>query len=1497
MAIVSDIEIRLRADIARLQTDMTAARRTVDTATAAVSRSVDVLKSAFAGLAAGAGIKEIAGQLIGAQREFDKFNSALITATGSTAAANKAFAALQNFAATTPFDLKQTVDAFLKLRNMGLDPSERALRAYGNTAGALGKSLNQMVEAVADATTGEFERLKEFGIKAAQNGDTVRLTFQGVTTSIGNNAKDIQKYLMALGETKFGGGMELQAKTLDGAISNLGDSWQALLRTVSQSGFGDAANRGVRALSSALDTLSTQIREGGPIIEGLKLAGKLTAMYLAAMAAPAVITAFSSALATVALNLSLIKLELRAGLGLWGLFNTALTGTSVSAALAAGSLTKLQLALSILMGAFAGWDIGKYLDQNFYQARIAGEVFVGEMLKGWENIKYGAEVLWTVIKSGYTSAIGGLKTLFADFVSANAKLLGAFGAKETAKGMQEYADGVRSAAAAQMDLGVQLALLGAAHEKTIELINKETDARSAAAAIQGQISEADRQQTGDALKGIDVKAQATAQALDWYKKTMEASRDSYDQQVLELQAGQELTAEEKKRVEVLNELDRVGKSLGATEKKNIRQYQDALVVLGKTNALRREEPDLRDKRLSEAMSEVDAMDKQTQSLADQVKYYGMTEEAVLKLKAAELERKLQNEAIDQLERNRLSSLLESTQAQIGLQTKLTKMKADTAFWTSLEDAAHQAFLSIQNGGASMWQRLKDSAKTMFFDWLYQMTVRKWIISIGASISGTAGVSGIANAANTVSGASSTMFSVAGIYSAAKAAYAAISGGFEGIAAGVADGVQSIMYATGQSANILTNSAFATQVGSLASAAAGAALGKFIGGKISGQYEIGAHGSASTNVATIAGAILGGPIGGIVGGTIGGLLNRAFGMGSKNVSSTMLQGTLTPTGAAAATVQAWTQSGGWFRSDKSGTDRTALSATQTDAFASTYKAILDVSKVLGDTLGADTAALSTRVQQLNIDLTGLTDEAKQQEAIVKFFAGVGDTIAGEIVPGLQQFQAEGEALSATLQRVATDYATIDVALQSVNKSFGTVGVASIAAREHLISAAGGLDKLVSGLSYFRDNFLTDAEKLAQAQADLQKQMQDLGISSITTEEQFKQYALGLDLTNAAQADLFAKMLQLAPAFKQVTDAADAAAKASADAAAVAAKAASDLAAAKAAEELQRIADNAKLLTGAVDSALAGVSRAVAAQKAKAQSAYEALAAALDASIAATSARISDLQGLSDMLKQRATVGSAAQSAITRQVAAAAIAAAAQVAQQTGVLPAADAIRDAVGALRSDSADNYSSMLEYQRAAAAANNDIANLGSVTDTQLSVAQTSLQVLQQQKDFAKASYDAEIAGLDAQLAKAQEQVDALNGINTSVLSVRDALAAFGSAYTAAAADPTAGAGLATVTAQNKLEGLYQQYLGRSSDATGLAFWTKQATSGTSWSAIEAGFANSDEARARAATLEAAVQKLSTSMEGMQNAMNRTANSTQQLASQFDNVSAGGNALVTVNP
>lgn len=245
MATGSEIKIRITGD----GSDFVNAAGKAQTAARHLSGSVgDIEKSSSSltssisklggALAAAFSASAVTSKLVAIQREFDVMNASLVTMTGSTEKAKVAFSAIQKFAATTPFSLQEVAGAFTKLTSLGLTPSQRALESYGNTASAMGKSLNQFIEAVADASTSEFERLKEFGIKAKKNGDAVALTFQGVTTTVKNSANEITEYLTKIGENEFAGAMEERAKTLDGAISNLADGWDNLFLTVSQKNTG-----------------------------------------------------------------------------------------------------------------------------------------------------------------------------------------------------------------------------------------------------------------------------------------------------------------------------------------------------------------------------------------------------------------------------------------------------------------------------------------------------------------------------------------------------------------------------------------------------------------------------------------------------------------------------------------------------------------------------------------------------------------------------------------------------------------------------------------------------------------------------------------------------------------------------------------------------------------------------------------------------------------------------------------------------------------------------------------------------------------------------------------------------------------------------------------------------------------------------------------------------------------------------------------------------------
>lgn len=228
----------------------------------ATSSLKKVAGAAALATAAIAGIGYAATQIKDATVKFESLQAGISTAVGSATEAQEVFKILQDFASSTPYDIEQVTTAFTQLVNYGLTPSERALKSYGNTASAMRKDLSGMVEAVADAVTGEFERLKEFGIKSSNEGDKVIFTFRGVKTEVKNSAEDIEKYLIELGENNFGDAMEAQSKTLGGAISAMGDAWENMWYTVGQMGFDEAIADGVSSATDGINTITGMLASG-----------------------------------------------------------------------------------------------------------------------------------------------------------------------------------------------------------------------------------------------------------------------------------------------------------------------------------------------------------------------------------------------------------------------------------------------------------------------------------------------------------------------------------------------------------------------------------------------------------------------------------------------------------------------------------------------------------------------------------------------------------------------------------------------------------------------------------------------------------------------------------------------------------------------------------------------------------------------------------------------------------------------------------------------------------------------------------------------------------------------------------------------------------------------------------------------------------------------------------------------------------------------------------
>lgn len=220
-------------------------------------QSFSYLEKRLVAFASAFSFAKLIGGIVKTSKSFETLNAQLKTIEGSQRAADLVFKRIQDFATKTPFQLEEIVDAFVRLKNRGIEPTEEVLTGFGNISASMGKSLEQISEAVADAITGEFERLKEFGIKASKQGDIVKFTFRGVTTEIRNSADDISQYLRDIGNIQFAGAMTEQMDTLAGVTSNLEDAFSKLsLKIDSETGFTDALKNAGKAITEFVNDLA-----------------------------------------------------------------------------------------------------------------------------------------------------------------------------------------------------------------------------------------------------------------------------------------------------------------------------------------------------------------------------------------------------------------------------------------------------------------------------------------------------------------------------------------------------------------------------------------------------------------------------------------------------------------------------------------------------------------------------------------------------------------------------------------------------------------------------------------------------------------------------------------------------------------------------------------------------------------------------------------------------------------------------------------------------------------------------------------------------------------------------------------------------------------------------------------------------------------------------------------------------------------------------------------
>lgn len=242
------LNFKFSANISQFQN----ALKTVQSELKITEKISDAVTSQISGLFGTAAIVGFGKAVLDATAQYQKFSAVLGNTLGSSALANLKLKEIQDFAAKTPFGVNELTGAFVKLANAGFKPTGQQMVKLGDLASSTGKGFDQLAEAILDAQTGEFERLKEFGVRAKDAGDSVIFTYKGVQTTVEKTSGSIREYIASLGDAQgVSGSMAKISATLGGQISNLGDSWDQMLISIGSNTDG--------VFSSAIDIMSKAI--------------------------------------------------------------------------------------------------------------------------------------------------------------------------------------------------------------------------------------------------------------------------------------------------------------------------------------------------------------------------------------------------------------------------------------------------------------------------------------------------------------------------------------------------------------------------------------------------------------------------------------------------------------------------------------------------------------------------------------------------------------------------------------------------------------------------------------------------------------------------------------------------------------------------------------------------------------------------------------------------------------------------------------------------------------------------------------------------------------------------------------------------------------------------------------------------------------------------------------------------------------------------------------
>lgn len=372
-------------------------------------------------------------------------------------------------------------------------------------------------------------------------------------------------------------------------------------------------------------------------------------------------------------------------------------------------------------------------------------------------------------------------------------------------------------------------------------------------------------------------------------------------------------------------------------------------------------------------------------------------------------------------------------------------------------------------------------------------------------------------------------------------------------------------------------------------------------------------------------------------------------------------------------------------------------------------------------------------------------------------------------------------------------------------------------EQYVAMAGGMEVLQKSSQSYYEAFFSETERADDTLAAVNKQFTALGLALPASRSGFRAMVEGIDSTTDAGRSMFFTLMNLS----ENAAAAYSILEKRADDAAAAAKTAADTAA----EAVQKIIDK---FVGAATTSQSAVQRAIAAEQKATTTAYNARVTALNDMSSTATKSVSDLTTASNSLGNalKALRGDSADAVkMLRSQAQATLQSALATVKAGGSLSSVTGLDDALSTVSSNNTDLYTSLEEFNRDQGRTANVVAELNALNGKQLTSAEKLVKSLEDQLKQAKTAYDDQMAVFDQQLEFAQAQIDAINGVDNSIMSVTEAVNAMNAAVVAALGviKPSNATNTGTL-----IDTVYQSLLGKNADAKGKEYWQGQVGNGS---------------------------------------------------------------------